>query len=134
MPIYLTQWRDGDFSVTAADSLEQAHTHFYKIACLDLEDIRQLEAPDLTVTLSLDQKGNSTFTHYEGAVEEARRVCYPRLVEALGGMSPDHITGTARVAEIDRIVDDETRLRRRSKLSKHLARRVPPAPASRART
>jgi hypothetical protein len=120
MPVYLTQWRDGDVTLVFANSLDEAMKLFDQTACLDPVDVVELETPHLTVTLSLAPSGKLTLPEYTPAIEEAKRVCFPRVIEALEGLHPDVVTDPAHVERVRRIVDHETKMRRMSKLSRRL--------------
>jgi hypothetical protein len=124
MPVYLTQWRDGDLTLVSADSLEEAMKVFDQTACLDEVDVVELKTPHLSVTLTLAKNGDLRLPEYTPAIEEAKQVCFPRVMEALQGLYPGVDTDPAHLAELAQIVEDEQELREISKLSERLRREV----------
>jgi hypothetical protein len=89
MPVYLTQWRDGDCSITVAETREEAHAAFQQVACLEMQSIAELQADRLTLTITLADDGNVVIKEYDSAIEEVRQLCYPDVIEALQGRHPD---------------------------------------------
>lgn len=122
MPVFLSQWRDGDCTIVAAKDREEAIRILNETACLDDVDVVELKTPHLSVTLTLAPNGDLRLPEYTPAIEEARAICYPRVVEALQGMPPSMVIDSAQQQEIASIVGDETELRPISKLSERLRR------------
>ena len=120
MPVYLLHWRDGDCSLTAANNREEAAAHFQNVACVEPDTIYEMQAPDLTVTLSLTDFGKLSVEDFTPVLKEMRQVCYPELVETLERVGYWALAGQRPHEEVQRVVRDLQRLRPRSKLSQRL--------------
>ncbi|MDQ3212696.1 MAG: hypothetical protein M3Q85_08485 [Acidobacteriota bacterium] len=121
MPLYLTQWRSGDVSLTAANSRDEALNTFGKVGCLDSWDVYELKANELRLDLTLTDEGALVLNNYDETVEELLQVCFPELVPAMKGY-PSEILPRELRPVIKKIVRDALKLRRESKLSAKLRR------------
>ena len=121
MPVYLNQLRNGDMFLTFAKSREEAVAHFLRDACVEDVDVVELKETDhLTISFGLNDDGSLRVDDY-GPFEEAYRICYPRVIEALRG-NPIGCPSVTSADAVKRAVDDETRVRKMSRLSRRLER------------
>jgi hypothetical protein len=123
MPVYLKQWRDGDFTLLYAKDLEDALRILDDQACIEPHTVLQLNAGDLNVTFTLRENGELVCRELSPAVEQAREQCYPELMSILKDYRPDLVTDPRQKELIGKAVDDEVKIRKESKLDTRLKAR-----------
>jgi hypothetical protein len=119
MPVFFTQFRDGDFAITFGNDREEALAHLRTEACVDDIDIVELQERDhLTISFSLDEDSSLRIYDY-APLHEAYRICFPSVVKALCG-NPIGCPSVDGAKAVKKAVQYETRLRPMSKLSRRL--------------
>jgi hypothetical protein len=118
MAIFIKQWGDGDFSLVVANDAQAAARMLAPKDNIDPDTLLQLKAPDPIIHFSLDDAGQLITVDLTPAMEEARRACYPALMQVLDGAQ---FTGDERRTAIAAAVQDEVWTDRKvSKLSARL--------------
>jgi hypothetical protein len=123
MPVYLKQWRDGDFTLVYATDLEDALRILDIEACVEPHTVLRLDAGDLHIHFTLQGDGELVCRQLTPAVEQARSHCFPELISVLVNDEPQTISNPQRKAMVEKAVDDEMTVRKESKLDTRLKAR-----------
>ena len=123
MPVYLKQWRDGDFTLLYAANLEDALRILDQEACVEPHTVLRLDVADLHVNFTLQEDGELLCRQLSPAVEQARANCFPELMNVLVNDEPQMISNPERKAMVEKAVEDELMERKESKLDTRLKAR-----------
>ena len=77
MPVYLKQWRDGDFTLVYANDLEDALRVLDVEACVEPHTVLRLDVGDLHIHVTLQEDGELVCRQLTPAVEQPERSASP---------------------------------------------------------